>query len=249
MRAIDAAAIDAALSRHAKVALQFSGGRDSIACLFLLQPWWDRLTVYWCNTGDAFPETLAVIEQVKAQVPHFVEIKGDQPGVVAGFGLPSDIVPASRTPIGLMGEQSSAPMIQDRYSCCARVVMLPLHERMLADGVTLVIRGQKAADRLKSPITSGTVDLGIEYLFPIEDWTARDVMNAIRDGGWPLPRFYEVLEGAPDCMTCSAWWEHGVAKYLKRYHHPHYVEVQRRLDIINQAVSGHIAHFNDEVNS
>jgi phosphoadenosine phosphosulfate reductase len=238
-----------ALNRHDRIALQVSGGRDSLACLHLMRPYWGRLTVYWCNTGAAFPETVAIMEQVRALVPHFVEVNGNQPDVIASFGLPSDIVPASNTPIGIMGGDSAGPVIQDRYSCCAQVFMLPLHARMVADGITLIVRGQKNADKLKAPIRSGMVDLGIEYLFPIEDWSNRQVMDFLAAEGAPIPRFYEMMSGAPDCMTCSAYWETGTAAYLKRYHHPQYLEVQRRLDIINAAIGPSIANFNQEVNT
>lgn len=239
--------MEGVITRHQRIALQFSGGRDSLACLYLLRPYWDRLTVYWTNTGDPFPETQAIMAQVRGMVPHFVEIAGDQPGVVARYGLPSDIVPASATPIGVAGSGSAAPLIQDRYSCCARVFMLPMHQRMVDDGITLIIRGQKAADTLKSPLASGAVADGIELLFPIEGWSDRQVLAYLREQGAPIPRFYEMLDGAPDCMTCSAYWEHGVAAYLKRYHHGVYQEVQRRLNTIHDAVMPSIDHFNQEI--
>ncbi len=232
------------IDRHHKIALQLSGGKDSLACLWLMKPYWDRLTVYWCNTGDAFPETIAVMEQIRAMVPHFVEIAGNQPAVIAQFGIPTDILPASATPMGVAN--GGVPM-QDRYSCCLRSFMLPMHQRMLEDGITLIIRGQKNADALKGPLRSGDVDGGIEYLFPIEDWSARQVMDYLRQENAPIPRFYEVLDEAPDCMTCSAWWEKGAAKYLKRYHGGAYQEVQARLETIRVVVDGSIAHFNDEV--
>lgn len=241
--------IDETLARHDNIALQLSGGRDSIACLYLLRPWLDRITVYWCNTGAAFPETIALMEKVRAMAPRFVEIDGRQPDVIAQFGLPSDIVPATHTPLGLMAEGEMRQLIQDRYSCCANAIMLPLHQRMVADGVTLVIRGQKNADKLKATIRSGAVDLGIEYLFPIEHWSARQVMDYLRAEGAPIPRFYEVMDSAPDCMTCSAYWETGAAKYLKRYHHPAYLDVQSRLNTISDAIASSIANFNSEVNA
>lgn len=240
--------IDAILARHERIALQVSGGRDSIACLTLLKPHWDRLTVYWLNTGAAYPETVALMDKIAAQVPRFVRIEGRQPQVIEQFGLPTDILPANATPMGIAGSGQGVPM-QDRYSCCLRSIMLPLHERMVADGITLIIRGQKNADRLKSTLRSGQVENGIEYLFPIEDWDARQVMRFLQDQGAPIPRFYEMLNGAPDCMTCSAWWEEGAARYLRRYHYPQYLENQKRLDIINQAVGEHIAAFNKEVSA
>lgn len=238
--------MDTIIGRHERIALQFSGGKDSIACLFLLKPFWDRITVYWLDTGAAFPETVALAQQVRDMVPNFARIEGRQPDVIEAFGIPSDIVPVSGTPIGIEVAGGGQP-IQDRYLCCYRSIMLPMHERMIEDGITLIIRGQKDADRFKARVRSGEVHDGIEYLFPIQDWTSKQVMDYLREQNAPIPRFYEVLNTAPDCMTCSAWWEEGAAKYLKRYHHAQYLENQTRLDIINKAVGEHIAAFNQEV--
>ena len=237
--------LDTTLSRHERIALQFSGGRDSLACLYLLRPHWDRLTVYWCDPGPSFPETVALMEQVREMVPHFARIEGRQPQVIQAYGIPSDIVPASATPIGRLAG-GKAPLMQDRYSCCALSLMVPTHERMLADGITLIMRGQKAADRLKSPVKSGEVHDGIEYLFPIQDWDSRQVMAFLKEQGAPIPRFYETLNGAPDCMDCSAWWEEGAAAYLKVHHPQQYAQNQARLDVIRESVSEHITAFNQE---
>ena len=235
-----------ALDRHEKIALQFSGGKDSLACLYLLKPYWDKITVYWLNAGDAFPETVSLIEKVKTMVPSFVEIKSDVRKVQELYGIPSDIVPESGTPFGRMVGHDT-PLIQGRYSCCFATIMRPMHERMMQDWITLVIRGQRADDRLHGPIKSGSKIDGIEFLFPIEDWSQRDVLRYLEEQGAPIPRFYEVMNTSPDCMSCSAWWEDGRALYLKRYHHDAYREYQSRLDRINVAVSQHIAHFNTEV--
>jgi 3'-phosphoadenosine 5'-phosphosulfate sulfotransferase (PAPS reductase)/FAD synthetase len=238
---------DTILDRHERIALQLSGGRDSIACLYLLRPWLERITVYWNNTGAAFPETRELIDQLRALCPNFIEINGDQPGHIARHGIPSDLVPSARTPIGLMGAGSDAPAIQDRYTCCANVIMIPLHARMIDDDITLIIRGQKNSDALKGPLRSGMIDeRDVEYLFPIEDWTGAQVMDYLRAERAPIPRFYEIMNSAPDCMTCSAYWEEGAAAYLKRYHHPEYLVVQARLDIIREATGAHIAAFNTE---
>jgi len=35
--------------------LQFSGGQDSIALLYLMEPFWEDLTVVWADAGDASP--------------------------------------------------------------------------------------------------------------------------------------------------------------------------------------------------
>lgn len=240
------ATLNEIIDRHERIALQLSGGRDSIACLYMMKPYWEKLTVYWLDTGAAYPETVALMNQIRDMVPNFAAIQGRQPDVIGLFGIPTDILPASATPMGIASSGKGVPM-QDRYSCCLRSIMLPMHERMIQDGITLIIRGQKNDDKHKSIVRSGETHDGIEYLFPVQDWDGRKVMRFLSDEGAPIPRFYEVLNTMPDCMTCSAWWEEGAMRYLKRYHYQQFLENQKRLDIINKAVAEHIAAFNNEV--
>lgn len=223
--------MDEIIARHQKVAFQFSGGKDSLACLYLLRPYWDRLTVYYLNSGDAFPETLALVQKVRALVPNFVEIPGRVAEVTQDCGIPTDIVPYTATPTAMRMQMGKVPMI-DRFLCCALSIMAPLHERMLADGVTLVIRGQKDADRYRSPLRSGYVD-DVELLFPIEGWTDDQVFAFLAEQGVEIPRFYrEGLQTTPDCMRCSAWWDDRRGDYLRRYHQEAYGEYRGRLELI-----------------
>lgn len=236
---------DEIINRHERIALQFSGGRDSIACLYLMKPYWDRLTVYWLDGGAAYPETVALMRDIEKLVPRFVRIEGKQPQIIAEHGYPTDILPVSATPMGVSGS-GGGELMQDRYSCCLRSIMMPMHDRMIADGITLLIRGQKNADRLKSVVRSGDVLDGFEFLFPIQDWTASQVMKYLREQKAPIPRFYEMLNSAPDCMNCSAYWEEQALSYQKRYHYAQFLENQERLNIIRVAVDQHIHAFNKE---
>lgn len=235
------------LAGHERIAMQVSGGRDSLACFYLLkeEDLLDRVTVYWVNTGAAFPETLAIMAQVREMAPHFVEIAGNQPQVIAQFGMPTDILPRSCTPIGLMCGQSEVHM-QDSYSCCGRVIMQPMHEKMLADGVTLIIRGQRDDDSHKAPVKSGDWELGIQYLFPIEHWTDGNVDHWLEKVGAPRNRCYDYMKSAPDCMTCSGWWSENRAPFLKACHPEAHDEYQRRLDLIRDGNENLIRLFNIE---
>lgn len=235
------------VAAHERIAVQVSMGRDSLAVLYILRDegLLDQVTVYWVNTGDAFPETLAIAAQVREMVPHFVEIDGHQPDVIAAFGIPTDILSRNCTPIGIMCGQSAVRM-QDTYSCCGRVIMQPLHERMLADGVTLIIRGQRADDSHKAPVVSGDWENGIQYLFPIETWTDADVSEYLAKVGAPVHPCYETMTSCPDCMTCSGWWSDGRAPFLKAHHPEAYAEYMRRLELIRASTANLIELFNLE---
>jgi 3'-phosphoadenosine 5'-phosphosulfate sulfotransferase (PAPS reductase)/FAD synthetase len=232
------------LDGHDRIALQFSGGRDSLAVLWLLRNDLHRLTVYHTNPGDRFPETLAAVEFAKALAPNFVEIATQRP---AGT-MVSDVVPVSFTPFGRAAEGTEGPIIIDRYSCCARTIMLPMQQRMVDDGITLVIRGQRNSERYKSPIRSGHAEGGVSYWFPIEDWSDDEVMSFLRDNDVPIPTFYETLSTGLDCMGCSAWWDEKRMSYLKQHHPETYVRVRDELWNIVDALSPSLQILQDELN-
>jgi phosphoadenosine phosphosulfate reductase len=241
----DDAHLMSALDRHERIAFQFSGGKDSFAALLLLQEHWPQMTVYWTNTGDPVPEVLAMVDQVRALVPHFVEIAGRVNEQIAAHGLPSDLVPTTSAPTGLIA-YGGGVALQDRFNCCYHSLMLPMQERMVADGVTLIVRGQKSADVMKSPLRSGALHDGIELLFPIEHWTDTDVFDYLNGNAF-VPEYYEHLTASPDCLTCSAYWGESRATWLKTKHPEAYQVYQGKLDVIREAVMPHIALFNLEV--
>lgn len=245
-KAMNKTEIKALLGRHDKIALQFSGGKDSLACYHLLKPYLNQIVVYWLNTGDAFPETLAVIEQIKAETPHFIEITSNAQQCRGEFGNPVDILPRSSTPIGLSSGQSHY-LMQDSYSCCARVIMAPLHQRMLDDGITLIIRGQKDADSHKAPFQSGFIDNGIEYFFPLENWRDEDVFTYLVEHDIALPRFYTLIDSTLDCMGCTGWWRDHRATYLSVHHPELYHQYRDKMAIIQDEIEQHIVNFNAEV--
>lgn len=237
--------IESVLNRHERIAMQFSGGKDSLAALMQLQPYWGEMTVYWTNTGDPVPEVREVVERVREMVPNFVEIAGRVNEQIASAGLPSDLVPTSSTPVGLAA-YGRGVMLQDRFQCCYRSLMEPMQERMAQDGITLIIRGQKSVDVLKSPLRSGAIENGIELLFPLEDWTDDQVFAWLEEHAF-VPSYYQELSASPDCLTCSAYWSEGRAGWLKRKHPEAYDAYQAKLDVIRQQVMPHIALFNLEV--
>jgi phosphoadenosine phosphosulfate reductase len=118
-----------------------------------------------------------------------------------------------------------------------------MHERMMADGVTLIIRGQKNTDTLKGRFQSGDVVNGIEFLYPSEDMTDEDCFQVMRDHGVEIPRYYtEGLAHSGDCSTCTAWvHEETRAEYLKKYHPIRFEKYKKDIVSIAAAAESSIA--------
>ena len=231
-----AARVGRVIGRHTRIALQVSGGKDSIATLNLLRPWLDRVTVYWCNTGAALPESVAYIDRVAATVPSFRVIQGRQPQIIDTDGWPSDVVPQDYTTDGNAVFGPTPFKVQTRLSCCIRSLMLPMHERMVADGITLVIRGKRRDEDDKTGVESGPTDAGYEVLFPIMEWTSAQVHGYLDAHGIAKHPAYQTGNASLDCMTCTAWWGDGLVPYLKVHHTDLHAVVTSRIQRIRAAV-------------
>jgi len=234
------------LSSYERVALQFSGGKDSLACLYLLKPQLDQLTVYWCDTGDSYPETRSIIDAVRSFIPKFVVIRSDVKGWRLENGLPSDLVPARSHFLGVAYGMSQTK-ISNRFDCCASNIMLPMHSRMLEDGVDLVIRGTKRSDTGKLPADGKTPFYDI--LLPIRDWTNQQVFEYLEKVGAPKNPLYEYFTGmsAPECLGCTAWWDDGKSACLKAFHQPEYAVYRENLERIAAEVHQSVAELRAEL--
>lgn len=205
------------LERHGRGALQFSGGKDSLALVYLLRPHWDKLTLYHVDTGDLLPEVREIVDMVEAMVPRFVRIETNVARWHEAVGLPSDLVPTSNTPVGL-AIGSSRRRIVDRYECCVANLMAPMHVAALENREPLVIRGTKRADFARLPAVSGDTSMGYELWLPLQEWSHEEVFEYLRSVDAPICRVYEHKVQAPECARCPAWWSEGRAEYLQRYH-------------------------------
>lgn len=230
---------------HDHIALQFSGGKDSLAVAYLLRPYWDRLTFYHVDTGDLLPEVREVVDGVEAMAPRFVRIETDSSGWMERYGLPSDLVPTSCTGAGVAIGMSERRIV-DRFDCCASNIMAPMHHRMLADGVTLVIRGTKRADFKRMPFEGGMTD-GYEVWLPIIDWSHDEVFAYLREQGAPLCRVYETRVNAPECATCPAWWGEGRDAYLGKYHPDLHKQYRAKLALVSAEIAPLLRTLETEV--
>jgi 3'-phosphoadenosine 5'-phosphosulfate sulfotransferase (PAPS reductase)/FAD synthetase len=217
-------------------ALHFSGGKDSLACLYLMRDRWSEIYVMWVNTGAADPSIVEYMDGWKERLPYFVEVKSDQPANVAQFGWPSDVVPARNTALGSQ-VCGGGPLIQSCYDCCLANIWYPLHRATLELGVSTVIKGQRASDKRKSTATNGQQVAGVTYRMPIEAWSDTDVFDYLAGVNAIMPPGYGRGETTSrDCWDCTGYLDEN-AKRIANLDAPRRDEINNRLRAIRRAVA------------
>jgi len=225
--------------RHEFGVLAFSGGKDSIAALYLMRDYWDKIVVMWCNTGAALPETIEQIGAIKKLVPNFYEVKSNQAFDIYKNGHPVDVLPIHYTQANELLSNKNDIKLRNVYECCNNNIWTPTQDAIDKLGATLVIRGTKDSDQKRAKIESGSVFNGIEYFFPCAEMTDDDVYKYLKDNDISLPPHYEYVNTSLDCWSCTAYMYDNVGrvKYLKDKHPEKYIQVRDVLTKINECIT------------
>lgn len=239
------------VDRHEKIALQFSGGKDSLATLYFLREHWNKITVYWLNTGAIPPTSVKRMDAIRATVPHFVEILSDQPSDIEANGYPVDILPLRAHNGSRMFEDHDGIKLQPWMACCANNLWFPMHNKMIKDGITLIIRGQRNDEPRKAVIRNGESMDGFEVYFPLQDWSESRVFQYLKDNDIEIPPNYQYEMASVDCWNCTAYlYENGGRGAYLRDHEPELypkfihimkqirAEVSRETSFIDRVIHG-----------
>ncbi|TXM66522.1 phosphoadenosine phosphosulfate reductase family protein, partial [Methylobacterium sp. WL12] len=183
----DAIASDASLAaifdRYERVFLGFSGGKDSIALAHMLEPWRDRVTLLWVNTGYMAAH---MVEFVRSFGDRFdlVEIASPSlPQVWEASGIPADVAPFRN----VLGQDS--PRLQPWLSCCLTVRQMPVNDFLRRQGPCCYINGQRADEAGGATLSGLRSNLppSVEVALPLTDWSAADVFAYVAQHDLKLP--------------------------------------------------------------
>jgi 3'-phosphoadenosine 5'-phosphosulfate sulfotransferase (PAPS reductase)/FAD synthetase len=218
---------DSTGAQHERVALQFSGGKDSTALLYLARPWLDRITVIFAESGATFPHVVEHIERTCAKLGARLEIvrpPADVFAFTAEHGLPSDIVPVETSAETQPFRNPAAPeLLQSYMRCCAAMLWVPMGRWIERNDITLVLRGAKRSDKRVGAGPNFEVE-GITFRSPLWEWNDDRVFEYLRAEDVELPAHYPDLPDSLDCWCCTAHLPyHGDAKM--RYIREHYPDL------------------------
>lgn len=224
-----------------QTALHFSGGKDSLATLYLMEDSWPEILVVWLNTGAAFPETEKFVREVAKQLPHFLEITTDVISDLNANGLPTDVLPIANTAAAESISGSPLPLrLRSWIDCCSRNIWFPMSAKMQELGIRKVIRGTRLAEPLVHPsLKSGAVFNGIEYIFPILSWSDEEVDSYLESKGLSIPSSISHLPHSLDCWCCTAYLEHHapIIQWMERAHPEKHRQVHAALSAIREATT------------
>jgi len=216
------------------MALAFSGGKDSLACLHLLK---DELEcAIYVDTGFAYPETRDLVNYAAGLVTMYV-VQSDRAGQNAREGIPADVVPVEWTPLGQRMTHAKPITIQPSISCCYENLARPLLEKAKALGVTQLVYGQRAEESHRGPATHGEVVEGITRLHPLDEWTRQQVMDYLATK-MEIPAHFSLNHTSLDCYDCTAFRHESEDRlaWTRQQYPERFQAYQRRADALHAAL-------------
>ena len=233
------------INGHEKVVLWFSGGKDSMACLYLVREQLSDITVLFVNTGKHYPELLETVYKAKEMCSNWVEIKTDRDAQWKINGLPSDLVPIDWTILGQSMSSKKPITVQTYIQCCIDNIARPLWEKTKELGATLVIRGQRADEAHRATTVNNDILDGIQFWHPLELWTKDEVLTYLERKMDKLPEHYKLDHSSMDCYDCTAFAAHSLdrVEFMRKKHPDLYSDYQVKIGALYQAISEPLEHY------
>ncbi len=182
-------------------ALAFSGGKDSLACFYLLREELD--CAIYVDTGFSYPETRRLVNMIAEMLAVHV-VLSDRKAQNAHFGLPSDVVPIDWTTTGQAMSCEKPFTIQPYTQCCYDNIARPLLDKAKSLGVTELVYGQREDESHRSISKDGDLIEGIIRRQPIEKWDKTQVLEYLKTK-MDVPAHFTIEHSSLDCYDCTAF--------------------------------------------
>lgn len=214
--------------------LAFSGGKDAMACLYLLRDSLD--CAIFVDTGKTFPETQQMVEYAATLIPMEI-VHSDREGQNAREGIPADVVPVNWTRLGQMTTTPKPVMVQSYIGCCIENVIAPLFQKARELKADEIVFGQRDDETHRSTARDGDVIDGMMRLHPIEDWTRKQVLDYLATK-MEVPPHFHFSHSSLDCYDCTAYTEGmgDVVTFMRRRHPDFYDAYLKRKKALGDAL-------------
>jgi len=184
------------------LALAFSGGKDSMACLHLLREQLDF--AIFVDTGFTYPETHAMVDYAASLIKTVHVVLSDRSGQNLAQGIPADVVPVEWTAMGQSMTCPKSVTVQSSISCCYENLALPLLKKAKELGVTHLAYGQRREEAHRGTARHGDCVDGIIRLHPVENWTTPQVFEYLATK-MTIPAHFALTHSSLDCYDCTAF--------------------------------------------
>lgn len=232
-------------------AIQFSGGKDSLACLYLYRDDPEAVVLY-ADSGSAVPHVREFVHQTVKTLGMRLHVVGPETSCEQWqdeTGYPADILPVDASPIMREAGRERFAALVPYAACCYRNLWEPLMRGIAEIGADTAVRGAKGCDP-KLSVPDGYVENGITFLSPLWNWSDADVFAYLDRVGATLPPQYAGGADSLDCWCCTAYMDHhGVKRfeYLKAHYPDLYARARERLGTVRNTLSAALAEITLEV--
>lgn len=232
--------------RHERVGLLFSGGKDSLTCLYKCKPYWDKLYVLWANTGKNFPEIEEFMEEVKAMVPHFIECRSNQDAFIKANGYPTEVAVTRILPEHRQFDtQGCNQRVVTKHQCCKNNLWRPVQGMLEAVDCTAFVKGQRGDDPYNDtwPTHIQVGERVCEMLYPCRYLKEEDCLAFLKAEGVNLTERFFIGRTSLDCWDCTGYWEYVPErlKYMAKHHpdkHAHVVQIFKNIKAdVNKSIA------------